>query len=924
MAVDITTLGIEIRSDGVLVASERLKKLQQDGKATEQAVGRLSTTAKDADDKMKNLSNSAKKASDSFGGMGKVVKMVGAAFAGFQLYEMAKNAVLSAARVETLGVVLGEVGKHTIYSNQQINQFVAGLQKTGITMEESRASIVKLIQANVDLSMSSDLARIAQNAAVVANINSSEAFEKMTTGIATGQTVLLHHLGLMTNFEEAYKKTAESLGKSKDQLTEQEKSMARANEVVRAGASIQGAYEAAMSTAGKQLQSMTRYIKDFLVELGSPFLPEFTRGVKAATDALKEMKEYLKTDAGKGMMEEARTAIDGIFTVADKLVGLLKSLPSWIIGEAGVGLVGALMFGKVGAAGAVVASQAVQFGYNLASIIDNAMNNGGSLTDSPEQRAKNLNDKITQEVRRLQKANAEAKDAFNTNNIVQSSTPIMPAGTLKDAFLHTPEQIAKEEEYQKKYLDMKNNLQSKEISDYNKYISGLVEAKRRGDISQGELDELAGKAWEGTSMYKKQQEDAKSAEQAQKESYQHIKEEITSYVKALETAKTRNDELYKSLDASNKELDKFIDKHATDGMTESEKLAYDRKKETEDFTKAIEEQQATIDRVNSTMAIYGNELEELRNKVSKAKAALSANGLKDDLKNNNDLAGSEKKIAELEEAQRRLNEEMSISKEKQDEAKASRDKYTQSLIKSREEMEKTRKAEEATLANSEKFTDNLKGAVMELQDEVTNSGKNIAKSYKEAFDKAADALTQFVMTGKMEVNDFFNTIIAGIIKAQIQQSITTPLANSMSGIFGSIGNFILGKNAQGGVYDSPGLSSYENTIVSTPTVFPFATGVGLMGEAGPEAIMPLTRTSGGDLGVKVEGGGNNAPIINIIESPGNGGKIQQETGNNGQSIITVLVEQIKSSVANDISRGIGAVPSALASTYGLNRALGAY
>jgi lambda family phage tail tape measure protein len=57
--------------------------------------------------------------------------------------------------------------------------------------------------------------------------------------------------------------------------------------------------------------------------------------------------------------------------------------------------------------------------------------------------------------------------------------------------------------------------------------------------------------------------------------------------------------------------------------------------------------------------------------------------------------------------------------------------------------------------------------------------------------------------------------------------------------------------AQGAAF-SQGISGYSNKVVSTPTLFAFAEGIGLMGEAVPEAIMPLTRTSGGDLGVKAE------------------------------------------------------------------------
>ncbi len=65
----------------------------------------------------------------------------------------------------------------------------------------------------------------------------------------------------------------------------------------------------------------------------------------------------------------------------------------------------------------------------------------------------------------------------------------------------------------------------------------------------------------------------------------------------------------------------------------------------------------------------------------------------------------------------------------------------------------------------------------------------------------------------------------------------------------------LTKSANGNVFASPGLHAYANSIVGQPTFFPFANGIGLMGEAGPEAIMPLRRGSDGRLGVSAMGSG---------------------------------------------------------------------
>ena len=110
------------------------------------------------------------------------------------------------------------------------------------------------------------------------------------------------------------------------------------------------------------------------------------------------------------------------------------------------------------------------------------------------------------------------------------------------------------------------------------------------------------------------------------------------------------------------------------------------------------------------------------------------------------------------------------------------------------------------------------------------------------------------------------------------------------GGFGSFMSSII-PNAKGGVYDSPSLSSYSGQIVSSPTMFAFAKGAGLMGEAGPEAIMPLTRGSDGSLGVRVLG------LENLQSS--NGDSKTQVTTSSG-ALISIDVGDI-----NIISEGGG-------------------
>lgn len=168
--------------------------------------------------------------------------------------------------------------------------------------------------------------------------------------------------------------------------------------------------------------------------------------------------------------------------------------------------------------------------------------------------------------------------------------------------------------------------------------------------------------------------------------------------------------------------------------------------------------------------------------------------------------------------------------------------------------------------------------LLNYADEAANVYKSISSLASESYRGMTDALTEFVMTGKASFSDLTNSIIRDMIRIQIQQSITGPLASGLR-LFGAetlanmssdpIGSLIssLGGatgNAKGGVYDSPSLSTYSNQIHDKPKFFQFAKGAGVFAEAGPEAIMPLKRGPDGTLGVKAHGT-DSTPIAMKVE-----------------------------------------------------------
>ena len=166
--------------------------------------------------------------------------------------------------------------------------------------------------------------------------------------------------------------------------------------------------------------------------------------------------------------------------------------------------------------------------------------------------------------------------------------------------------------------------------------------------------------------------------------------------------------------------------------------------------------------------------------------------------------------------------------------------------------------------------------IIEKMHEVKDAGKDTFKELQDAIEgwgkQSAGAIADFCTTGKLSFGDMAKSIINDMIKMAIQQSVTGPLFKAIGGWATSL----ITPNADGGVYNSPGLSAYSGQVVSKPTLFPFARGMGLMGEAGPEAILPLSRSADGKLGVK--GGGSGDVQVNITINSTEGTTKQNTAG----------------------------------------------
>lgn len=230
-----------------------------------------------------------------------------------------------------------------------------------------------------------------------------------------------------------------------------------------------------------------------------------------------------------------------------------------------------------------------------------------------------------------------------------------------------------------------------------------------------------------------------------------------------------------------------------------------------------------------------------------------------------------------------------------------------------------------------------------LQNTMDIAG-TVSQGVTTTMDSAMDNVASMLVRGKADWRSWGLSALEMIAKVSLQMAIVSAMGKSsglLSSLVGGITGLIGGSassamsttsgtvvtgqsfsvpmphlNALGNVYDSPSLSAYSNGVYSTPKTFAFAKGAGIFGEAGPEAIMPLTRAADGSLGVRaVNSGVNNVQTASgspqvYITIEGNGNTSVQTDGGMteqfGKEIGSYVERRYRELMARDIAPG-GAV-----------------
>jgi len=176
---------------------------------------------------------------------------------------------------------------------------------------------------------------------------------------------------------------------------------------------------------------------------------------------------------------------------------------------------------------------------------------------------------------------------------------------------------------------------------------------------------------------------------------------------------------------------------------------------------------------------------------------------------------------------------------------------------------------EASLGSATAMVAAFQGELRTMQETMLYTGREVqglSRSFGTGLRRAFDG----VVFDGMRLSDALRSVAQSMVDAAyntalrpVQNAVGGALANGMNALVSGILPF-----ERGGAFSGGRVTPFaRGGIVNGPTNFAMRGGIGLMGEAGPEAIMPLTRGADGRLGVQARGGGAPVNITMNIQTP---------------------------------------------------------
>jgi hypothetical protein len=206
--------------------------------------------------------------------------------------------------VDALNNSLEIVARNAGYNSEQIDEYEKSLKSQGLTTREALQLMRQMIDGEVELSRTTQLMTMAQDASIVSGVKVADAYAKIIQVIAAQTEAsakqsnkqsaeMLKSLGLYVDFQAAFQRAALASGRTVEQLSSAERQQIALNAALEAGIQISGAYENSQDSVSRIIKALPGYYEEVKYAIGGLFEPAYLAGMEAWEGFLQDLVKWL-------------------------------------------------------------------------------------------------------------------------------------------------------------------------------------------------------------------------------------------------------------------------------------------------------------------------------------------------------------------------------------------------------------------------------------------------------------------------------------------------------------------------------------------------------------------------------------------------------------------------------------------------------
>ncbi len=273
----------------------------------------------------KSTNETSRGVQDAFGKMedaaGAFAQKLGvvSAIAGTAFVAIGMKSFQAAAEVEELDTVMQVVGSTTGVTYQKLLETADAIRDNGIEYASAQQMAIKFAKNSLEVGKAADIARVAQDLAVISQANSTDTANRLTHAVLNLNSMMLRNAGVQTTVAQAVRAYSAENNIAVKSMTTSQKQQAVLNAILKEGAKITGVYTMSMTNAGKVIRSFPRITKQLQVAFGQSL-------IKPLGPLILQIYELYKNFAN--LFEEGaalRPVIDALTAVLQKLVDPLTA-----------------------------------------------------------------------------------------------------------------------------------------------------------------------------------------------------------------------------------------------------------------------------------------------------------------------------------------------------------------------------------------------------------------------------------------------------------------------------------------------------------------------------------------------------------------------------------------------------------------------